>query len=62
MQAKLVHALLDYDKIHAENGVFPETLNDDNSGPGDDEWRVPKNNYIFEYSWNLGWWENATSV
>ena len=26
-------ALLDYDKIHAEYEVFPETLNDDDSGP-----------------------------
>ena len=26
-------ALLDYDKIHVEYELFPETLNDDDSGP-----------------------------
>ena len=27
-----------------------------------DHRRVPKNNYIFEYPWNLVWWQNATRV
>ena len=27
-----------------------------------DHRRAPKNNYIFEYHWNLVWWQNATCV
>ena len=27
-----------------------------------DHRRVPKNNYIFEYPWNLVWWQNATHL